>query len=120
MAGFVPFRNICANMNCIAFKLILCFNSATSYTRKTLAARWHDYRPKSNLVMIVSPTASVPSFPMYFTIFSAYQIFSVFGWSGFNFQPVESHPAANSSLPQWRVQFFVHSFVISFIHCISI
>ncbi len=37
MAGFVPFRNICADMNCIAFKLILCFNSATSYTRKPLA-----------------------------------------------------------------------------------
>ena len=37
MAGFVPFRNICAIFNCIAFKLILCFNSATSYTRKTLA-----------------------------------------------------------------------------------
>jgi hypothetical protein len=36
MAGFVPFRNICAIMNCIAFKLILFFNSATSYTRKTL------------------------------------------------------------------------------------
>ena len=38
MAGFVPFRNICADINCIAFKLILCFNSATSYTRKTLCA----------------------------------------------------------------------------------
>lgn len=37
MAGFVPFRNICTDMNCIAFKLILCFNFATSYTRKTLA-----------------------------------------------------------------------------------
>ena len=38
MAEFVPFRNICADINCIAFKLILCFNSATSYTRKTLSA----------------------------------------------------------------------------------
>ena len=37
MAGFVPFRNICAIFNCIAFKLILCFNYATSYTRKPLA-----------------------------------------------------------------------------------
>jgi len=47
--------------------------------------------------MIVSPTASIPSFPMYFAILPAYQIFSVFGWSGFNFHKVESHPAANSS-----------------------
>lgn len=38
MAGLVPLRNISADMNCIAFKLILCFNSATSYTRKTLVA----------------------------------------------------------------------------------
>ena len=36
MAVLVPLRNICAIFNCIAFKLILCFNSATSYTRKTL------------------------------------------------------------------------------------
>jgi len=46
--------------------------------------------------MIVSPTATVPSFPMYFTVLSAYQILSVFGWACFNFIPVESHPAANS------------------------
>jgi hypothetical protein len=71
----------------------------------TLAARWHDDRPKSNLVMIVSPTATVPSFPMYLTIFTAYQIFSIFGWACFNFIPVESHPAANSSLA--RCRFFV-------------
>jgi len=51
--------------------------------------------------MIISPTASIPSFPMYFTIFPAYQILSVFGWACFNFHPVESHPAANSSLPQF-------------------
>lgn len=37
MAGFVPFKNICADINCIAFKLILCLNSATSYIGKTLA-----------------------------------------------------------------------------------
>ena len=38
MVGFVPFRNICAIFNCITFKLISCFNSTTSYTRKTLVA----------------------------------------------------------------------------------
>ena len=37
MAGLVPFRNICAIFNCIAFKLLLWFNFATSYTRKPLS-----------------------------------------------------------------------------------
>ena len=46
MAGFVPFRNICADMNCIAFKLILFFNSATSYTRKPLPAMLTDRQLK--------------------------------------------------------------------------
>ena len=36
MAGFVPLINICVNMNFSAFKLIFCFNSATSYTRNPL------------------------------------------------------------------------------------
>ncbi len=49
MAGFVPFRNICAIFNCIAFKLILCFNSATSYTRKTLGAMPADTLKHSEL-----------------------------------------------------------------------
>lgn len=61
-----------------------------------LAERRHDDRPKSNFVMIVSPPASIPSFPMYLTIFSANQILPVFGWACFNFHPIESHPAANS------------------------
>lgn len=34
----MPFRNIFADMNCISFKLLLRFNSATSYTRKPLPA----------------------------------------------------------------------------------
>jgi len=38
MAVLVLFINICAIFNCIAFKLILFFNSATSHTRKTLCA----------------------------------------------------------------------------------
>jgi len=47
--------------------------------------------------MVVCPTATVPSFPMYLAILSAYQILSVFSWACFNFIAVESHPTANSS-----------------------
>ena len=72
----------------------------TSQSGSPLAARWHDDRPISNLVMIVSPTATVPSFPMYLAIFSANQILPVFCWACFNFIPIESHPAANSRLLQ--------------------
>jgi len=61
-----------------------------------LAARWHDDSPKSNLAMIIRQTADVPNFPIFFTIFSCYQLFSVFGLVCFIFIPVESDPAANS------------------------
>jgi len=89
-SSFVILFSTYASIGLMSHEAHTCINT------RLLATRWYDNRPKSNLVVIVSPTVTVPSFPMYFTVFSAYQILPIFGWVCFNFIPVESHPAANS------------------------